>query len=222
MAGEAGQERDWLEWHAPYDDPGSALTRRLDAVARAVARWLDSAHDGPLTVLSVCAGQGRDLVQAADGHPRAGDLRGLMVEGDGRNVDEANRRLARAGISGVVAVTGDASTTDAYSGHVPADLVLVCGVFGNISTDDVWHTIATLPALCAPGATVVWTRHRRPPDRTPAIRERFAACGFEELSFEAPERDVFGVGAHRLAGPPLPFVPGVRLFDFVGDGHLPA
>jgi hypothetical protein len=35
-------------------------------------------------------------------------------------------------------------------------LVLVCGVFGNISAKDIEGTIARLPQLCADGATVIW------------------------------------------------------------------
>ena len=32
---------------------------------------------------------------------------------------------------------GDASTTSAYRGAVPADLVLACGIFGNVSDEDI-------------------------------------------------------------------------------------
>ena len=74
---------------------------------------------------------------------------------------------------GVEIVTGDASDIDLYEAPVPAELVLVCGVFGNISDADIRHTIGTLPSLCAPDATVIWTRHRRPPDLTTEVREWF-------------------------------------------------
>ena len=58
--------------------------------------------------------------------------------------------------------------------------MLACGVFGNISDADVFHTINLLPQLCRPGATVIWTRSRRVPDLTPAIRQYFAAHGFAD------------------------------------------
>ena len=32
------------------------------------------------------------------------------------------------------------------------------------------NTVRALPTLCAPGATVIWTRHRRPPDLTADVR----------------------------------------------------
>jgi hypothetical protein len=69
---------------------------------------------------------------------------------------------------------------------------------------------------------VIWTRHRRPPDATPFIRAEFAAAGFTEVAFEAPDGYVLSVGRERLERPPGEFDPGVTLFEFVGDGLLPA
>jgi hypothetical protein len=73
-----------------------------------------------------------------------------------------------------------------------------------------------LPSLCAPGATVVWTRHRRPPDRTTEIRAWFADAGFAELSFDGSEEFLFGVGVHRLSRAPGSYHYGTRMFTFVG------
>ena len=108
----------------------------------------------------------------------------------------------------------DASITDAYVGAVPADLILLCGVLGNVSAADIANTICHLPRLCAPGATVIWTRHRHPPDLAPYIRETFEQAGFEELTFE--DSPPFGVGANRLLASPQPFQDGLRLFKFMG------
>ena len=100
-------------------------------------------------------------------------------------------------------VTGDASSTAAYDGAVPADLVLVCGVFGNICDDDVERTIRALPALYTPGTTQYWTRHRLDPDLTPTIRAWFAEAGFDEIGFDSPGPGQFTVGANRFEGGPL-------------------
>lgn len=67
----------------------------------------------------------------------------------------------------------------------------------------------------------MWTRHRRPPDATPAVRAAFAAAGFTELDFVAPADTVMTVGYHRFDGDPATFDPGRVLFDFVGDGSAP-
>ncbi len=127
-------------------------------------------------------------------------------------------------------VEGDAARCRWYEDDVPADLVLVCGVFGNISSGDITRTIQALPGFCRMGSEVIWTRHRRPPDATPAIRADFTAAGFTELAFVAPDGYVLAVGHQRLDREPRTgpgpgtraFDPTQRLFDFVGDGVLPA
>ena len=125
-------------------------------------------------------------------------------------------------------VEADASQCRWYADDVPADVVLVCGVFGNISAADISHTIQALPGFCRPGGHVIWTRHRLEPDATPAIRADFAAAGFTEVSFAAPDSTVMTVGHHRLDhldrpdGVPAAFDPDLTLFDFVGDGLAPA
>ena len=64
---------------------------------------------------------------------------------------------------------------------VPAELVLLCGIFGNITSADIQRTIATSPQLCRTGATVIWTRHRGEPDLVPTICDWFEARGFERV-----------------------------------------
>jgi hypothetical protein len=55
-------KRDWLAWYRPYDDPDARLSQRLHAVQQQVRDALDRAAPGPIGVISVCAGQGRDLL----------------------------------------------------------------------------------------------------------------------------------------------------------------
>ena len=216
----------WEKWHAPYEDPGSNLSLRLRTVQAMVRQALDAVaadHGGPVRVVSLCAGQGRDVIDVVAEHPRRNDVSALLVELDPGLVAFARARAEAAGIGHLVRVVeGDASLTKWYQDQVPADLVLVCGVFGNISAADISATIEALPSFCEAGAHVVWTRHRRPPDATPGIRSCFAASGFTELAFEAPEGTVMTVGHDRYDGEPAPFDPDRRLFDFVGDGFLPA
>jgi hypothetical protein len=212
----------WQAWHEPYDDPGSYLSRRLAAVQGHIRSALDRSPPGPIRVVSLCAGQGRDLVGALVDHPRRADVVARLVELDEGNAVYAHNSVVEAGLGGIEVVRGDASTTDAFVGSVPADLVLACGVFGNVSDDDIERTVSLLPGFCAAGATVVWTRHRRPPDLTPTIRAWFRQHGFDEVAFDAPADALFGVGVHQLDRPPPPLAPGTRLFTFVGDGHLPA
>src|ERR1700733_14602858 len=118
---------EWVAWHDGYA-PGSPLTRRLAVVQRMILEALDACPPGPITIMSMCAGDGRDVLGVLSGHLRRDDVRGRL------------------------------------GGFVPADIVLVCGIFGNISEDDIHNTVARLPALCGPNATVIWTRGTFVPD----------------------------------------------------------
>ena len=207
--------RDWWEWHRSYDDPDSALAHRLGIVRHQIRDAVSAAPAGPIRAVSVCAGQGRDLIGALAGHPRRLDVEARLVELDARNVAAARAAIDAADLPGVTVVEHDAARTDAYLGAVPADLVLVCGGFGNVSDDDIEHTVQTLPQLCAARATVIWTRHRRPPDLTIAIRAWFAAAGFAEGAFETVPDGSVSVGVHRFEGTPVPLQVGERLFTFV-------
>jgi hypothetical protein len=123
-----------------------------------------------------------------------------LVELDAELARRARSTAAGAGLSGIEVRTGDAGDPTTYSGVGPADLVLAAGIFGNLPDDDVRGTIDRLPAMCAEGATVIWTRGRAPRDPTPAIRGWFGEAGFEEVAFEAPGDATFSVGVHRWAG----------------------
>src|SRR5581483_3915931 len=224
---EAGAEDShWVRWHAPYEDPASPLSLRLRLVQHALEQALSVAPAGEIRLVSLCAGQGRDVIDVLATHPRGRDVRGMLVELDPELAAFARTRAAAAGIGTLVTVEeGDASRCSWYQAMVPAHVVMVCGVFGNISADDLDHMIGALPAFCADGAHVIWTRHRRPPDATPHIRDAFEAAGFEEVSFESPpDPYVLSVGHHRYrggGGERPPFDPDQILFEFVGDGARP-
>ena len=124
--------------------------------------------------------------------------------------------VAAAGLKGVEVVTGDASNTAAYEGMVPCDLILACGVFCHTVDGDIENLILNLPALCAPGATVIWTRGALRFDLRPTIRKWFIEAGFEEVGFTASESG-WGVGANRMVVAPQPYRKGIRLFTFVDE-----
>ena len=205
---------DWVEWHRDYDDPGSLLSRRGEVVQGHLRAELDHAPAGDIRLISLCAGQGRDVIGALTGHPRRRDVHARLVELDEHNVAVARQAAQTADLPNVEVLEADAGLTDAYAGGVPAQIVLACGVFGNITADDIQTTVAALPTLCAPGALVLWTRHRLPPDRTPAIRSWFDQAGFNEQAFDISPDGFMAVAAHRLVGAPGPLVPGTRLFTF--------
>ena len=130
-------QRDWYDWHAYYDDPGSGLSRRLSWVQDQIRAVLDDAPPGPIRAISLCAGQGLDLIGVLADHPRRADVTARLVELDPRNTEVAARLVAEAGLTTVEIVTGDASLTSQYADLGPADLVLACGLFGNMTDADV-------------------------------------------------------------------------------------
>jgi len=211
---------EWVQWHEGYE-PGQPLALRLGVVQDLIRSALDSRPPGPIRIISMCAGDGRDLLGVLPGHARRGDVHARLVELD---PGLAARGAARATdvSSSIHVVNADAAGTSAYAGAVPADIVLVCGVFGNITDDDVHRTVEQLPSLCAPDATVIWTRGTFPPDLTPAIRAWFEDSGFSELAFVAIPDTTVGVGANLLTSPPRAFDPSVRLFTFLPRGERPS
>lgn len=214
MESQDGSTSHWAAWHRDYADPTSPLSQRLSVVVSRARETLEALPAGPVRLISACAGQGDDVVAALADHPRSADVVGRLVEADPHNAAASRERLSSAGLLGVESVCGDASLTDAYTGIAPADLVLLCGIFGNVSDEDVRGTVVNSSMLCAPGAFVIWTRHRRAPDLTPSIRQWFAESGFDEVSFDSPGSGLWSVGTHRLGTPPLPLRLGIRLFTF--------
>ena len=210
-----GEGEDWYAWHDPYAEAGSPLSRRLRLVQQHITGWLDERPGQPLSVVSVCAGQGYHLIDVLAGRPDAGRVRAHLIEYDARNVAAAQARIDAAGLTAVHVRCADAGNLEAYAGTVPADLVLLAGVLGNISDSDVQATIAALPLLCAAGATVIWTRTRRAPDATGRVRQWLTAAGFIEVAFHAPDDVLFSVGVHRFAGEPQSTPDSDRLFTFL-------
>jgi hypothetical protein len=209
------ERTDWLAWHTPYADPASPLSQRLGTIKEQIRAFIDERAGDELRAISVCAGDGRDLLETLvelSDRPR---VRARLVELDPELARRARAAAAAHGLTGVEVVRADASESDVYADAVPVDLVLLCGVLGNIADADVHRMIRALPQFCVPGARVVWTRHRRAPDLTPQIRDWLAGEGFSEHAFISPGPDAWSVGAHSFHGNEQPLERGERLFTFV-------
>jgi Putative methyltransferase len=211
---------DWYDWHADYEEPDSILSHRLAWVQQQLRHALDQLPEGPVRVVVLCAGQGRDIAGVLKDHARAPDVSGRIVELDPRNTATATRLLAQAGAGDrIEVVTGDAAQSDAYAGAVPADLIVAVGIFGNIVDADAEKLIKHLPGLSAPGARVLWSRGIKKADLNPQIRGWLKDAGFEEVIWELLD-GTMGLGVNRYAGQPGPLPSGVQLFNFVGHDSL--
>jgi len=204
---------DWVTWHAEYGDPSSALNRRLAIVQKHTREFLESAATSPVRVISMCAGEGRDILGVLHALGRR-DVVGRLVELDPQLSATARAQTAALGLPELQVVTGDAGSSAAYEGVAPADLLLACGVFGNVSNDDIERTVRAFPALVAEGGTVIWTRHRSPPDATQLIRAWVAEIGFEETAYEPVPESMATVGVARHVGP-VASLPAGQLFTFI-------
>lgn len=207
--------RDYAEWHRQYDDPRSSLSWRLGVVQAAIDTALDE-RPGPVRVLSVCSGDGRDVIGVLAGRTDHDRVSTTLIELHPAIAAAARDAAADAGLSGVTVRVVDAGNTDAYVDAVPADVVLLVGIFGNISESDIRRTVSAAPQLCSPGAVLVWSRGRDHDDRNAEICSWFAAAGFEEIGYHefdgADGRPA--VGVLRYAGDPAELVPGQTLFTF--------
>jgi ubiquinone/menaquinone biosynthesis C-methylase UbiE len=211
-----GLVKDWVAWHAAYDDPASSLAARLHRVQGHLASAINHAPGGPVRILSLCAGQGHDVLGVLPEHPRRADVHAVLIETDPHNVRQARRRAADAGLSQVEVRQADASRVANYADALPADVLLLCGIFGNVSPSDIQRTIEAAPALCAVGGTVIWTRHRRPADLTGELRRWLHAAGFDEVAFDALDTDSYtGIGVHRLGHAATSGLPDGPLFTFL-------
>lgn len=210
---------DWQRWHEGYTDPDSSTSRRLRVVQDQIRSALDGAPPGRLRVLSLCAGQGHDLLGVLPGHARRPDVTARLVEVDARIAAAAQQRVESTGLAGIEVVVGDAGLTDTYVGMVPADLVLVCGVFGSLTDDDIERTVAYLPQLCRTGSEVVWTANPTIPHLVPFACSLLQNHGFDLVSLSDETAD-FGVGRHRFVGKRRPIVAGERMFSFADEETL--
>ena len=203
----------WQTWHDAYADPGSSLSRRLRMVQGFVRDWLDGTAPRAVRIVSVCAGDGRDLLEVLASRPDAGRVSATLVELDAGLADRA--RTLGADLAGVEVRTADAGDPGSYAGLPPADLVLLCGVLGNVSDADVAQVLSVLPALCADGARVVWSRTRREPDLTPSVRAWLGEAGFREVAFAPVPDSRAAVGVADLVERPPGVALGSRLFTFL-------
>jgi hypothetical protein len=205
--------RDYEQWHRGYDGPDSGLAWRLRTVQHYIDEALDR-HSGPMTVLSCCSGDGRDLLGVLSRRSDADRVTATLVEIHPGIAARASTAAAACAAQ-VEVRTADAGMSDTYLGAAPADLVIMVGIFGNISDTDLARTIAASGQLCLPGATLLWSRGRDSGDVNDIVRARFAAAGFTELDYATYDGESkTAAGAMRYDGPTQPLVGGQLWFTF--------
>lgn len=204
---------DWQAWYGQYEDENSSLSRRLRVVQQRLGDLV--VGEAPARrVLSLCAGDGRDILPVVARLPNERRPELTLVELDPALAAAAERRAVDAGVA-VTVVVGDAGLARTWQHVGPVDLLMLCGIFGNIPEADIHSTIKASRGVLTYGGSVIWTRGRfAGQDLRPQIRQWFNEAGFTESAFDS-EPTGYGVGVNRVTSH-LPATPVPdRLFSFV-------
>ena len=124
----------------------------------------------------------------------------LLVERDETLAGRARSAAAALGVGRVDVRAADAARPASFADVLPVDLLLLCGIFGNVPDEDIRRTVAAVPLLLAPGGIVIWTRGRFDgPDLRPAVRAWFREAGLTEVAYDE-EAEGYGVGVAQRRG----------------------
>lgn len=203
---------DWRAWHRAYDDSESSLSRRLRVVRARVDALVTVG--GVRSVLSLCAGDGRDVIPVLARLDAAVDPRLVLVERDDALAAAAERRARDMDVD-VTVIRGDAGSSQTWRDETPVDLLMLCGIFGNIGDDDIQATICAVPALLNAGGCVIWTRGAfQDRDLRPQVRAWFERAALAEVTFDG-EPAGYGVGVNRRTPDAVATPVPDRLFTFI-------
>jgi len=207
---------DWVKWHQLYETEPSRMFR-LKLVEQHLSDCINDIPAGAFKAVSICAGDGRDIIGALSGHSRRKDAWVRLVETDQNLVEAGREAVGSAGLAEQMEfLLGDATMTSAYSGMAPADLVVACGVFGNVREQQLSQLVGHLPQLCQAGAYVVWTHYLSSTGmrRIELIRGFLRAAGFIERQMDFSDQAGHLVATHHYEGRGLPLVDNSRMFEF--------
>jgi len=224
---------DWHEWHKGYAAAGM-LRRRLTCVRSHIADALDAMAPGDIRIVSICAGDGRDVISVLRDHPRRRDVQATLLELDPRLVRDGRDLVRTAGLEAhVELLETDATRSEVYIGRIPCHLLLACGILGNILPETTPSFVALAAAACETGARLIWTRNTARSNgvaHIEAIRQLLTAASFDQVRLDVIEDEdpdqsgrlalEVGAGRHTVTSSVHRSTPGAlpseKLFTFVG------
>lgn len=194
---------DWVEWHTAYDNPSSSLSRRLNVVRQRLEGVLVLVDRASPSILSLCAGNGGDVIPVLATNRSRWSASALLIELDPALAASARAAAGESGLGCVDVRCGDAADPSMFVDAAPVDVLLLCGIFGNIRHESFPTVVGAIPLLVRQHGYVIWTRGAaRPsePDRRPEVRRWFRDAGLPEVAFDG-EPEVYGVGLNEVTAP---------------------
>jgi len=182
---------DWFKWHTRYE-ASPLLQARLTLVRAQIAQAIQACPHASIRLISLCAGDGRDVIGTLVNHPRRDHTSAYLIESHPALVAHGEGAIAQGDLrTRVQFLQADATLSTTYQAIAPADVLVVCGVFGNVHEADTGQMIEHLRGLCRRQGRVVWTRtvaHPRDQRATALIREQFCAAEFTKSWCSTPRR----------------------------------
>jgi hypothetical protein len=185
-------------------------------VKKQLTGHIDAAAPGPVRLISICAGDGRNVIETLRSHARRADVSAWLVELDIQSVAAGRRNAAELGLSRHVnLIHADATDFATYQMLAPADIVVLVGVWGHVSLNTRATLVNSLHFLCRSGGTVVWTRGAaKGPARVQQIRSLFSQSLWTELQFEFTPDMNWVIASYRNVGLSRELPASGRVFRF--------
>jgi SAM-dependent methyltransferase len=205
----------WSNW------PARAYLRssyrlRLGEVQAHLSRCLDEAAPGPVYIVSLCAGDGRDVTGTLEAHPRRSDVEAWLVERDWKSVEAGIQSAAGKELRDHVHfILGDATNYATYANLSVCDIVVFCGVLGHVMPCEKAETVKRVAQFCKPGGAIVWTRGlKRGKSRVSDVERLFDQALCEKVRSSVTADGKWGIVTHRYMGPAVERPKCGRIFNF--------
>jgi putative methyltransferase len=209
------RSRSWKGWPAEaYSEV--RYQQRLEAVQEHLRKNLNEAPAGPLRLISICAGDGRDVIGVLQTHKRRTDVSAWLVELDRESVAAGVRETSIVGLDDIVRfINGDATDYTTYEGIAPANVVLACGVWGHVPAHERASLAGAIAELCKLRGTITWTRGvSAGMVRLNEIERLFVRPRWENVRTTITADKRWAVATYRNFGPPVALPVAGRIFNF--------
>ena len=146
----------WNDWHSIYDDKESAPYKRSIITQELVNNYLNI-HKKNIIILSICSGQARDILPAIAGREDKDRITTYLLDIDKDCLEYAQEYARIHDIPNVHTINKDASLKESYDDIPKADLIVICGLFGHLSLEDITTTVSFLAYISDNDAHVIWS-----------------------------------------------------------------